>query len=274
MGAVLLLLVGGLMFAFSSGDGGEDGTETEGPVEDDGTVSGSDADEEFRGSNSADTFLTGGGDDFVRAGEGNDTIADFLLDEDEAPVPAKGNDTFYGGAGNDILLSSNGSDQLFGGTNEDELVALDPDASTAGADQLFGGYGEDTLIGDAGDSLTGGAGTDLFEVVIDDLEDGTVVEVTDFSPGEAVDIFVSENLAATLSETALLAVVDLGEDGAGVTLADAPVAVLSGVPASELQVIVYHLCLRPRLVLNRKLTARRKSGRELIFHRQVRAHPG
>jgi len=59
-----------------------------------------------------------------------------------------GNDTLYGGAGDDILYGQGGNDTLYGGE---------------GNDILHGGAGNDTLAGGAGDDvLYGGPGDDVF----------------------------------------------------------------------------------------------------------------
>lgn len=66
-----------------------------------------------------------------------------------------GNDTLYGGAGNDTIVANDGNDVLYGGTGNDLAYV------GAGNDSLDGGSGNDTLYGGAGnDTLDGGAGND------------------------------------------------------------------------------------------------------------------
>lgn len=64
-----------------------------------------------------------------------------------------GNDTIYGGAGNDTINGGEGDDRIYGGGGDDSI------RGRAGSDYLDGGAGEDSLYGDSGsDTLTGGTG--------------------------------------------------------------------------------------------------------------------
>ncbi|MBR0750754.1 calcium-binding protein [Bradyrhizobium jicamae] len=65
---------------------------------------------------------------FIAMGSGNDTLN--LYDS--------GNDTVYGGGGNDVIGGGTGADSILGGD---------------GNDSLYGGSGADTLIGGAGDNF-------------------------------------------------------------------------------------------------------------------------
>jgi Ca2+-binding RTX toxin-like protein len=84
----------------------------------------------------------------------NDTIIGF---DDESADPGDFYlNTFFGGAGNDIMEGRGGSDQLFGGSDDDTVLGGD------GNDTVDGGDGNDSLTGDAGnDSMSGGAGNDV-----------------------------------------------------------------------------------------------------------------
>lgn len=73
-----------------------------------------------------DTFLMGGGDDFVVAGAGDDVV-----------FGGNGNDILYGQEGNDLLFGDAGNDKLYGGSADDILEG------GAGADLLAGGTGTD-----------------------------------------------------------------------------------------------------------------------------------
>lgn len=74
-------------------------------------------------------------------------------------------DSFFGGAGNDVLKGQGGDDLLSGGAGRDKLVGgsgNDHLYGGEGNDRLFGGSGNDVLEGGAGkDMLYGGAGDDL-----------------------------------------------------------------------------------------------------------------
>ena len=67
-------------------------------------------------------------DDFIRAGDGNDTV-----------LAGEGDDTVYGDAGDDTLSGGVGTNVLYGGTGNDTFVGGD------GADSFDGGSGQDNL---------------------------------------------------------------------------------------------------------------------------------
>lgn len=108
-----------------------------------------------------DTVYGGSGNDYVQTGPGNDTL--FGGAGNDLLDGGSDNDTIYGGSGNDSLGGGEGVDILYGGTGDDRL--------TGGyeADVLFGGAGNDVLIGDVrftsfansgNDTLDGGYGND------------------------------------------------------------------------------------------------------------------
>ncbi|MBI4183235.1 MAG: right-handed parallel beta-helix repeat-containing protein [Proteobacteria bacterium] len=85
-----------------------------------------------------------------------------------------GDDTFYGGIGNDRLIGGHGDDDLFGGEGNDTLIGGHGDDDLFGGegnDRLIGGQGEDSLFGEDGsDRLIGGHGNDrLFGGAGDDV---------------------------------------------------------------------------------------------------------
>ena len=111
------------------------------------------------GTDSAEWFETGAGDDYVFAMGGNDIVyggtgSDNLSGED-------GNDTLYGEEGNDTLNGGAGADTLDGGTGNDTLEGSD------GADTyLFArGYGQDTIY----DYDQGSGGNDTVRFAADIL---------------------------------------------------------------------------------------------------------
>ncbi|MGU3495384.1 calcium-binding protein [Xanthobacteraceae bacterium A53D] len=88
-------------------------------------------------------------------------------------------DTFYGGAGDDILRGGDGRDYLRGGDGDDSLYG------DRGHDSLRGGNGDDRLEGGWGnDFLVGGEGSDTF--VYDDLNSSRD-RIIDFQAGEDGD---------------------------------------------------------------------------------------
>ena len=89
-----------------------------------------------------------------------------------------GDDTIYGGAGNDDITDASGKNMLDGGDGNDKLNAIDD--QTGQADTVMGGKGSDILMGDDGDTLTGGEGNDEFEIYHE--KDDAAVVIEDFDP--------------------------------------------------------------------------------------------
>jgi serralysin len=140
-------------------------------------------DTNFRGSNFADTFDGGFGNDKLNGREGDDIL--FGNYGDDEINGGNGNDTLDGGLGNDEIAGGAGNDKLDGGVGDDELeggngadmldggVGNDELEGGSGDDILKGNFGNDKLEGDAGndqlfgnqgnDSLDGGSGNDRLE---------------------------------------------------------------------------------------------------------------
>ena len=98
-------------------------------------------------------------DDKIRANAANGTLGGgtfYGRAGDDLIVGSKGEDTLYGGDGDDVLkgdkgaLSAGSDDTIYGGAGRDRLIGK------AGNDALFGGDGDDRLIGDDGDDVLGG----------------------------------------------------------------------------------------------------------------------
>ncbi len=135
-------------------------------------------DEVIFGFGGSDAIWGEGGNDWIWAdalgvdnqtfygGDGNDVLVTFggndWLQGDS------GNDTLISGLGNDILRGGDGDDQLWGGPGSDNLdggagndVIVGGSANDTDVDQYFGGLGNDTLIGNAaGNMLNGDDGND------------------------------------------------------------------------------------------------------------------
>lgn len=100
-----------------------------------------------------DTFFGGAGDDTVFGGDNNDSL--FGGDGDDFVGGGNGADDLFGDAGNDTLSGGNARDVLDGGAGDDSLLGGNS------LDTLFGGDGNDILEGGGGaDDLFGGAGDD------------------------------------------------------------------------------------------------------------------
>ena len=66
------------------------------------------------GGTGNDTLWGGDGNDLMYGHDGNDTL-----------VGGDGDDTLFGGAGNDTLVAGDGTSELWGGEGDDQLVAAD-----------------------------------------------------------------------------------------------------------------------------------------------------
>ncbi|MDJ0742844.1 MAG: cellulase family glycosylhydrolase [Xenococcaceae cyanobacterium MO_167.B27] len=109
----------------------------------DETVSGED--DQNEDEEGENSLFGGSGDDFLNGEKGEDLLYGGL-----------GNDTLFGGKGEDSLFGDSGDDFLDGEKGEDLLYG------GLGNDTLFGGKGEDSLFGDSGDDfLDGEKGEDL-----------------------------------------------------------------------------------------------------------------
>ena len=113
------------------------------------------------GTSLADIIHPGAGNDSVYGGGGNDLIDDL----GHTSTGSGGDDSFFGGAGADTLYGWIGNDWLDGGTENDLMFGEDGNDyldGWTGNDILSGGEGQDTLYGYTGnDSLQGDAGNDL-----------------------------------------------------------------------------------------------------------------
>jgi Ca2+-binding RTX toxin-like protein len=112
-----------------------------------------DGNDSVRGTNVADNFSGGLGNNSIGGAGGNDVI-------DGGP----GNDTLSGDEGDDTLIGNTGNDTLYGGNGTDTLQGDDGNdylQGDGGIDTLTGGAGDDTLEGgDGNDVLDGGSGND------------------------------------------------------------------------------------------------------------------
>jgi Ca2+-binding RTX toxin-like protein len=163
-----------------------------------------DYDDNLVGSNAANVFEAGGGNDHLDGGNGNDTL-----------LAGFGNDTVLGGNGNDILVGGRGADMLDGGKGKDTVDYSQDAGWRAVAVNLATGLGEDSwgdsdiltgienvtggdlgdwihgdgfsnvLNGGAGDDiLTGGGGNDVFAFGAGHGHD----QINDFNAGDQLNL--------------------------------------------------------------------------------------
>ncbi len=101
-----------------------------------------------------DDIVLSGGNDTVYGGAGNDNIGVIINPSNE--VTPYGYIKFYGEEGNDILGIGDFNGELYGGAGNDELIG------GAGVDILDGGDGDDWLFAEGGnDTVYGGDGNDF-----------------------------------------------------------------------------------------------------------------
>ena len=130
---------------------------------------GTEGDDTYTGTASADQIYGFGGNDLLSGGDGADNIRGGL-----------GDDIIYGQGGSDpALYGLEGNDTIFGGDGADYL------AGQEGNDILDGGAGNDFIgSGPGNDTLTGGSGADRFFFSLNFLDGLQSHTITDFSRSE------------------------------------------------------------------------------------------
>ena len=125
----------------------------------DALLPGAAPDDDFiRAGDGNDTVLAGLGDDLVVAGRGNDFVNGG--EGDDTIFGEEGNDTLLGDVGDDLIDGGPGNDLIFGGAGDDTITGGE------GADTLFGGDDRDTFVGiTPGDLIFGGAGGNDFDTL-------------------------------------------------------------------------------------------------------------
>jgi len=122
-----------------------------------GTITGTDNDDNLSGGDGDDAISGGKGNDTLDGGNDKDTLKG--EDGDDQLLGGDGDDTLDGGDGNDTGNGGDGADSITGGKGDDAFFAGSDDN---GNDTLKGGDGNDTLGGGQGnDSIDGGAGENL-----------------------------------------------------------------------------------------------------------------
>ena len=135
-------------------------------------ISGGDGDDRIDAGAGKDTVLGGEGDDQIDAGAGDDLVAGGAGDDqidagtgDDRVYGQDGDDRIQAGEGDDVVDAGAGDDYVDGFTGNDRLQGGD------GADTLYAGEGDDTVDGGAGDDyldgylgndrMSGGEGKDV-----------------------------------------------------------------------------------------------------------------
>lgn len=113
-----------------------------------------------------DTAYGGPGEDFVRGDSGDDKL--YGIGDDDVVVGNDGDDLVNGGPGDNRAYGQQGNDKVVGRDGDDLLNGA------AGVDGLFGSDGDDKLVGGSEDDrLYGNRGADrAFGMVGDDLVNG------------------------------------------------------------------------------------------------------
>ena len=101
-----------------------------------------------------DTIYGGQGQEVLSGDAGNDTI--YAGYGDDVVLGGKGNDALHGGVGTQFLDGGSGNDTIRGGTGTQVIMG------GIGADLIWGGNGHETLTGGAGDdTIWGGSGDQM-----------------------------------------------------------------------------------------------------------------
>lgn len=140
----------------------------------------------IRGADDAPAYVsppvyTGGGDPNDFDGLGNP------LGQNQSGN--SGDNTLYGGGGDDVINGNNGNDTIYGGSGNDHLNGnnhVDTLYGGSGSDTIQGGNDNDTIIGGYGaDTLSGNGGNDTFRY-LSNLDTGD--SITDFALGDKIDL--------------------------------------------------------------------------------------
>lgn len=177
------------------------------------TLLGTESDNLIRGDLGDDTLAGSAGNDFIYGEEGNDLLRGDA-NERATGGPEGGNDTIFGGLGNDRIGGKGGNDVLYGDDGNDRIWG------DAGDDLIEGGPGNDRLWGDSGDAE---GGADIFVLTADAGTD----TINDFEVG--IDLI---GLAGGLTFADLLLTSKNGN--AAITFNEEILAVMSGVEATSL----------------------------------------
>jgi glycerophosphoryl diester phosphodiesterase len=135
-----------------------------GTLGDPDAINGIEGNDDLCGTRDGETFIAGGGDDFIEArggddrifvGVGNSTIkagaGDDVVSTDD------GNHTIEGGSGNDRISTGRGNSIIRAGTGDDVI-----NTSLGGNNTIYGGVGDDVIAAGSGDDLIyGGEGNDI-----------------------------------------------------------------------------------------------------------------
>ncbi|WP_310620572.1 calcium-binding protein [Flexibacterium corallicola] len=126
--------------------------------------------------NGNNTIFGGFGDDNITAGDGNNIIyAGYSDNTSEAHT------------GSNTITVGDGDNSIYGGSGGDTITAGN------GNDFIFGGDGNDTINAGGGDNVvTGGAGSDTF--VFSDTCEPSSTEITDYDSGSDTLMFSSSDV--------------------------------------------------------------------------------
>ena len=183
----------------------------------------------FAGTGGNDTGFGGAGNDTMSGGDGNDTL--FSYGGDDSVVGGDGNDELFTDAGKDVVSGGDGADRIFAGDGDDIILA------GAGNDTVDAGAGNDKIWGDAGrDVINGGLGNDVIFASAGDGNDAIhgdegidTVNYEAISSGLTIDL---DNLMATSTESGAdtLSGIEnvIGGAGNDTIIADNAVNVLNG----------------------------------------------
>jgi Ca2+-binding RTX toxin-like protein len=168
----------------------------------------------------ADTITETGGVNYLRGGDGNDSISGGVGFDDingnqgnDTCVSGGGDDWVVGGKDNDSLTGSAGQNLVYGNLGADTCEGGGGNDIVRGGqdnDIVSGGAGDDFVSGDKGsDTVTGGAGADIFHT----FGDAGVDRVTDFSLSQGDRVQLDPGTVYTVSQVGADTVINMSGGG-------------------------------------------------------------
>ena len=202
-----------------------------------------------------DTVFAGGGDDWIDVGYGRGGGENYFRGEDGNDTIMGGSlfDDLHGNAGNDVVEGGHGNDWVVGGKDDDQLSGQHGDdivygnlgndtcygdwvyygGRVVGNDLVRGGKGDDSLIGGDGDdwlsgdkdsdTISGGSGSDVFHT----FGDAGLDRVLDFNRAEGDRVQLDPGTAYTVAQSGSDVVISM-TGGGQMVLVGVDMASLSG----------------------------------------------
>ena len=140
------------------------------------------------GGDGADQILAGDGNDWINAGGDRDVVDGGAGDDTMVATLGDGDDVYRGGDGVDTLDMAAITADAFVDLNTGQAVSGQSGSdSISGFENVITGAGSDTIVANASANvMTGGADEDMF--VFNSIADADGDHITDFAPGDTIDL--------------------------------------------------------------------------------------